>query len=367
MPPTPSMATLKNDYHHHQTNKLSNKFKVCVMDASGSLGSSLVNTLLQRGYFVHAAIQSHFQDIEDIVLDEDTLHMVAVGEADYRWWCDDNVCGLGGNGGGGKGCIGWCLKILHADLLDYHSILDTLSGCSALFYSFEPPLEHPVYDEHMTEIEVRAAHNVLEACAQTPTMEKVIFTSSATAVVWTDTRNDSSLSCDADEKSWSDISFCKKFKLWHAMSKTLAEKTAWALAMDRGMSMVSINGGLLLDNSSNNLLNTSTTNNKQKTSNLPPYLKGAAEMYENGVLVAVDLKFLVDAHVCVFEEMASYGRYVCFNHVINCHKDAVKIAAMFISSPPQSLEDPREYPQRISNKKLNKLMVNFDGRFKLHS
>ncbi|XP_021725851.1 cinnamoyl-CoA reductase 2-like [Chenopodium quinoa] len=308
---------------------------VCVMDASGSLGSELVKTLLQRGYFVHAALQSHSKGKLQ------SMKVQCTGDEKQN------------------------LKIFHADLLDYHSILDTLSGCSALFYIFEPRIEHPIYDEYMADIEVRAAHNVLEACAQTPTIDKVIFTSSATAVVWTDTRDGASLSCDVDEKSWSDINFCKKFKLWHALSKTLAEKTAWALAMDRGVSMVSANGGLLLDN---NLRKTSAThpaahNSKQS---FPSYLKGAAEMYENGVLVAVDLWFLVDAHICIFEEISSYGRYLCFNHVINCHKDAVKLASMFMSSPPQSSEDTRVYPQRISNKKLNELMVNFDGQFQQH-
>lgn len=32
---------------------------VCVMDASGRLGSALVHRLLQRGYTVHAAVHSH--------------------------------------------------------------------------------------------------------------------------------------------------------------------------------------------------------------------------------------------------------------------------------------------------------------------
>lgn len=301
------------------------------MDASGSLGSELVKSLLQKGYLVHAAVQSHSH-----------------GELQNM-----NVqCNFDNNKN---------LEIFHADLLDYHSILDTLSGCSTLFYTFEPPVEHPVYDEHMAEIEVRAAHNVLEACAQTPTLEKVIFTSSATAVVWTDTHNNSS-SSEVDERSWSNISFCKKFKLWHALSKTLAEKTAWALAMDRGVNMVSINGGLLLDNNSRN---TSPVLPTTIPNHLPPYLNGAAEMYEHGVLVAVDLRFLVDAHICVFEEISSYGRYLCFNHVINCHKDAVWLASMFMFSPPQSPEDTRVFSQRISNKKLNKLMVNFDCQYQL--
>lgn len=329
--------------------KLNNKNKnkkvsVCVMEASRALGSALVHTLLLRGYFVHAAFHSK-GDIQQLR-----------GQIDSK-----------------------NLRVFHADLLDYHSILDALTGCSALFYTFEPPLEHSVFDEHMTEIEVRAAHNVLEACAQMDTMEKVIFTSSVTAVIWTESDaacNTSSSSyslCHIDERNWSDINFCKKFKLWHALSKTLAEKTAWALAMDRGVRMVSVNGGLLLYNNLFTATATTTTSAHNKSiihpDNLPPYLKGASEMYENGVLVAVDLKFLVAAHICVFEDVSSYGRYLCFNHVINCHEDVAKLATMLMSShpppPPQSLEDTRIYPQRISNKKLNKVMVNFDGQFQL--
>ena len=111
-------------------------------------------------------------------------------------------------------------------------------------------------------------------------------------------------------------------QLWHALSKTLAEKTAWALAMDRGINMVCINAGLLVGP------DLSITN---------PYLKGAAEMYEDGVFVTVDLNFLVNAHICVFEDVSSYGRYLCFNHVINRTEDAVKLAQMLTpASPPQS-------------------------------
>lgn len=67
----------------------------------------------------------------------------------------------------------------------------------------------------MADLEVRAAHNVLEACAQTDTMEKVVFTSSATAVIWRDNLIDpiSDHLDDIDEKKWSDINFCKKFKV----------------------------------------------------------------------------------------------------------------------------------------------------------
>lgn len=108
-------------------------------------------------------------------------------------------------------------------------------------------------------------------------------------------------------------------QLWHGLSKTLAEKTAWALAMDRGVNMVSVNGGLLMDSD----LSIKT-----------PYLRGAAEMYEDGVFVTVDLDFLVDAHICVYEDISSYGRYLCFNHIINTHHHASLLARKLTPSAP---------------------------------
>ncbi|XP_022986580.1 cinnamoyl-CoA reductase-like SNL6 [Cucurbita maxima] len=285
---------------------------VCVMDASSGTGSALVAALLQRGYNVHASVQNH----------------------------EELQCVKGNTNK---------LKVYRSDPLDYHSIMNALKGCSALFYSFQPPPDHSTYDELMVEIEVRAAHNVLEACAQTDTIEKVIFTSSVTAVIWRD--GIKTMSSDVDERHWSDVNLCKKFKLWHALSKTLAEKTAWALAMDRGVNMVSINGGLVMGHDL-------TINN--------PYLKGAAEMYEDGLLVTVDLKFIVDAHICVLEDVSSYGRYLCFNNIINSHEEALTLAHMLL--PPSSeafshssLEESVVYQQGISNKKLIKLMVDFEG------
>ncbi|KAI8565272.1 hypothetical protein RHMOL_Rhmol03G0246000 [Rhododendron molle] len=309
--------------------------RVCVMGASGPLGSALVQRLLQRGYAVHAAALRHYPP---------NTHVHVSGGVD----CLEGVLSSCDHEKKNKR-----LRAFDTDPLDYHSILDALKGCSGLFYCFDPPSDRPTYDELMAEVEVRAAHNVLEACAQTSTVDKVVFTSSATAVIWRDGRNTMP---DMDERNWSDISFCKKYKLWHGLSKTLAEKAAWALAMDRGLNMVSVNGGLLVGSSPQGHQLMTVDN---------PYLKGAAEMYEDGVFVTVDLGFLVAAHICVYEDVSSYGRYLCFNQVIDSNTAALKLAHMlFPSSPsspsPQSLEEERVYQQRISNKKLNKLMVDFE-------
>ncbi|XP_068634515.1 cinnamoyl-CoA reductase-like SNL6 [Aristolochia californica] len=288
----------------HQISK-----SVCVMDASSLLGALLVESLLERGYTVHAAVQSH-----------GNLNLFKGYASESRK-----------------------LKVFQSDPFDYQSIMDAIKGCSGLFYTFEPPQEQTIYDEFMAEIEVRAAHNVLEACAQAETVEKVVFTSSITAVVWKENRQSGP---EFDERDWSDTNFCRKFKLWYALAKTKAEKTAWALAMDRGINMVSVNGGLLMGS---------------QLSLSDPYLKGAAEMYEDGVLVTVDDRALVDAHVSVFEGPSTYGRYLCFSRVINRAEDAVKLAQKLtpdaLCSPTS--DDVRIFQQRISNKKLNKQMVQF--------
>lgn len=297
------------------------------MDASSRLGTTLVHRLLQRGYIVHAALHNYHHLHHDM---------------------DEFVESLEGGHESKK------LRLFEADPLDYHSIMDALKGCAALFYSFDPPPQQPTYDEFVDELEVRAAHNVVEACAHTDTIEKVVFTSSATAVIWRDHHHDGGHHDDIiDERNWSDISFCKKYKLWHGLTKTMAEKAAWSLAMDRGLNMVTINSGLIMS---------------PDLSIKEPYLKGAAEMFEDGILVTVDLKFLVDAHICVFEDVSSYGRYLCFNRAINSTKDAVKLANMLL--PPSSsndqhhsLDDKKSNHQhaRISNKKLCKLMMDYDN------
>lgn len=124
------------------------------------------------------------------------------------------------------------------------------------------------------------------------------------------------------------------------------------MAMDRGLNMVSMNVGLML-------------NPDLSISN--PYLKGAAEMYEDGVLVTVDVNFVVDAHICVFEDVTSYGRYLCFNNIITQSEDAVNLARKLTPSPPAALpqskdQDVRIIQERISNKKLNKLMVGYKSK-----
>ncbi|XP_021818849.1 cinnamoyl-CoA reductase-like SNL6 isoform X2 [Prunus avium] len=182
---------------------------VCVLDASTYVGFWILKGLLGRGFTVHAAIQKN----GETEIQKRIREMEKVEER---------------------------LEVFVVDVLDYHSILLALKGCSAMFCCLD---SSDGYDEKMVDLEVRGAINVVEACAQTETVEKIVFTSSLTAAIW---RENISSEKDVDEKSWSDQEFCRKLKLWYALAKTLSEQAAWALSMDRMLKMVSINSGLVL-------------------------------------------------------------------------------------------------------------------------
>jgi len=55
---------------------------------------------------------------------------------------------------------------------------------------------------------------------------------------------------------------------------------------------------------------------------------GAQKMYSNGLLATVDVKKVAEAHACVFKEMNenAYGRYICFDNVIDAQSEAEKLA-----------------------------------------
>lgn len=65
--------------------------------------------------------------------------------------------------------------------------------------------------DEIVDLEVRGAINAVEACAQTDSLEKIVFTSSLTAAIW---KEDVCSQEDVDEKCWSNQEFCRKLKVW---------------------------------------------------------------------------------------------------------------------------------------------------------
>lgn len=287
---------------------------VCVLDASTYVGFWVLKGLLNRGYAVHAALQINHGDTEIV------KKIREMEKEEER------------------------LVVFSVDVLAYRSILVALKGCCAVVCSLE---SLDGYDDEVVDLEVRGAINVVEACAQTDGVHKIVFTSSLAAGIW---KENIGAEKDVDEKCWSDQQFCRKMKLWYALAKTLSEKAAWALAMDRMLNMVSINAGLVIGPGV-------AQQNSQATLS---YLKGAAQMYENGVLAYVNADFLVDVHVRALEDSSTCGRYFCFNQIVNTDEAAFKLAQSLspLISFPQRYESQGSevYAERLKTKKLNKLV-----------
>ena len=84
-------------------------------------------------------------------------------------------------------------------------------------------------------------------------------------------------------------------------------------------------------------------------------------MYANGLLATVDVSRLAEAHVSVFEAMnkTAFGRYICFDQVIEREEEAEKFASEIGMPANKICGNSFDFiPTRfeLSNKKLNNLM-----------
>eukprot|EP00250_Pteridium_aquilinum_P004712 c14914_g2_i1 orf=1-717(-) len=182
---------------------------ICVTGSWSFLGSWIVKLLLQHGYHVKSTIP-HTQ--EEIRL------LRSLPQSDER------------------------LELADVDLLDYGSLSDLFTGCTGVFYVPAPNYDINGTRDYPVEIidnEVRGVLNVVEACANATSVRKLVLTSCLSSILWD--RQYYSSGVVLDEKNWSDMDFCKKEKMWAALSKTQSEKAAWALARDRGLDLVVMN------------------------------------------------------------------------------------------------------------------------------
>lgn len=86
-------------------------------------------------------------------------------------------------------------------------------------------------------------------------------------------------------------------------------------------------------------------------------------MYQSGLLATVDVMRLAEAHVSVYEAMnkSAFGRYICFDQVIETEQEAEKLAGETSMSKNKicgnngstSVHHPR---YELSNRKLTSLL-----------
>ncbi|OAY73385.1 Tetraketide alpha-pyrone reductase 1 [Ananas comosus] len=285
---------------------------VCVTGGISFVGFAVVNRLLALGYTVRLAIETQ-EDLDKL------REMEMFGE-------------MGRDG----------VWTVMANVMDLDSLCRAFDGCVGVF--------HTSSFKHMADLEAKAADRVIEACVRTQSVRKCVFTSSLLACVWRQNyARDRRLPMILDENCWSDESLCRDKKLWFALGKVMAEKAAWRAARGRDLKLVTICPALL----------TGPGFRRRNSTASIAYLKGAHEMFMEGLLATVNVDKVAEAHVSVYEEMngTAGGRYICYDHVIRRAEEAAELERQLgISNRIYRgiPADPTWF--KLCNRKLSRLM-----------
>ena len=190
---------------------------VLVTGANGYVASWLVKRLLERGFDVHGTVR----DPRDPAR---TSHLRALD----------------------RDCPG-TLSLFRADLLDADGFDRPMAGCRLVFHTASPlivrEVDNPVRD--VIEPATRGTRNVLEAANRTPSVQRVVLTSSIVAI-YGDAADLEGIEGDRfDESHWNTTSHERHQP--YSYSKTLAERLAWEMAENQARwDLVAVNPGLVL-------------------------------------------------------------------------------------------------------------------------
>ncbi|XP_030970241.1 tetraketide alpha-pyrone reductase 2 isoform X4 [Quercus lobata] len=169
---------------------------------------------------------------------------------------------------------------------------------------------------------IKGTLNVLSSCSKA-SVKRVVLTSSCSSIRY---RDDVQQVSPLNESHWSDPDYCKRYNLWYAYAKTLAEKEAWRIAKDSGTDLVVVNPSFVVGP----LLT------PQPTSTLFMILaiiKGTRGEYPNLTIGFVHIDDVIAAHILAMEEKKASGRLICSGSVAHWSQIIEMLRAKYPSYP----------------------------------
>uniref|UniRef100_A0ACD6AMR5 Uncharacterized protein n=1 Tax=Avena sativa TaxID=4498 RepID=A0ACD6AMR5_AVESA len=288
---------------------------VCVTGAGGFIASWLVKLLLSKG---HYAVRGTIRNSGD----DKNAHLKALEGAGER------------------------LQLVRADLLDYDSVASAVASCEGVFHVASPVPYGPSTNPEAEVIApaVTGTLNVLKACYEAK-VKRVVVVSSVSAVYNNPNWPKGKV---LDEDNWSDEDLCRKNKDWYDLSKTLAEREAFAYAAKTGLDIVTICPSLVIGP-----LLQSTVNTSSKV--LLSYFKGEHETVENKYRNLVDVRDVADAILLAYENAEASGRYICSSSPIKASDLISILKTLYPTYPyPKNFAEV-EHSTTYSSEKLQKL------------
>ncbi|KAI9078260.1 hypothetical protein K1719_039762 [Acacia pycnantha] len=295
---------------------------VCVTGASGYIASWLVKFLLLRGYTVKATVRDPNDPIK-------TEHLLKLDGAKER------------------------LHLTKANLLEEGSFDSVVEGCEGVFHTASPYSIDPKDPQaELIDPAVKGTLNVLKSCAKSPSVKRVVFTSSIVAVIINEKPKTPEVV--VDETWFSNPNLCRDLKQWYVLSKTMAEDAAWKFVKEHNIDLVSINPGLVIGPLLQPTLNDSA-------SYIFDLINGA-QTFPNFTYGMINVKDVANAHVQAFEIGSASGRYVLVESVAHL-SDVVEILRELYPTLqlPEKCADDKPYMPRyqVSKEKAKSLGIEF--------
>jgi nucleoside-diphosphate-sugar epimerase len=190
---------------------------VLVTGGTGYMASWIIKMLLEDGINVNATVR----DPSDV---DKVQHLIPLAEASEAQ-----------------------LKLFKSDLLDPGSFDEPLQGCELVIHTASPffitGIKNP--EEELIQPAKEGTKNVLEAATKTPSVKRVVLTSSVVAIFGDSADIKSVPGGIFTEKDWNVTSSADHQP--YAYSKTIAEKEAWVIAKEQDQwDLLTINPGWIL-------------------------------------------------------------------------------------------------------------------------
>lgn len=242
---------------------------VFVSGATGFIASHIVAQLLAAGHHVRASVRT-------TKTPDGVAHLRALPGAGTR------------------------LDLVEADLLAPRVFEGLLGGCDVVMHTASPyVLDVADPQRDLVDPAVHGTRSMLEACARTPGIGRVVLTSSMAAI--TDEPDSRHVLTETDWNTRSTLS-----RNPYYFSKTMAEREAWAFVEARkpAWDLVAINPFMVIGPSLSRALNTSNKVIADLLNGVYPAIPGITW----GV---VDVRDVAEAHVRAMDVPSAQGRYLC--------------------------------------------------------
>ncbi|XP_058073300.1 tetraketide alpha-pyrone reductase 1 isoform X2 [Magnolia sinica] len=204
------------------------------------------------------------------------------------------------------------LQLVKADLMEEGSFDEAVMGCEGVFHTASPVLGANTDPKaEILDPAIKGTLNVLRSCKKNPYLKRVVLTSSSAAVR---ARDNFDPKIPLDESSWSCVDLCERLKIWYALAKTLAERSAWEFAKENDMDLVTVLPSFVIGPSlPRDLCSTA--------SDVLALLKGDSENFScHGRMGYVHIDDVARCHILVYEDATARGRYLCSSTVLENHE-----------------------------------------------